>query len=93
MRKLQHHRTGATAPKKKKKVLALPTDTSAALDEVLAAYESLRSEVDGCPAGALLAPLLDDYDVDSFAEGVQSEIQDLDEESLNELAGDVSRVG
>lgn len=72
------------------KVLSLPTDTSAALDQITTAYETLRSNVDDCDAAFFLAPLLDEYDLDSFTDGVQSEIEDLNEESLNELATDVS---
>ena len=56
------------------------------------AYESLRDNVDDCDAAFLLTPLLDQYDLDSFTDGVQSQIQDLNEDSLNELASDVSEA-
>eukprot|EP00903_Cladosiphon_okamuranus_P012954 g12093.t1 len=73
-------------------VLALPTDTSAALDQVTASYESLRSNVDDCDDAFVLGPLMDEFDLNSVTEGVQSEIEDLNAEILNELASDVQGV-
>ncbi len=71
-------------------VLSLPADTSVALDNVTTSYDLLRSDVDGCQLGFLLAPALDAYDLGSFTSSVQSSIDDLNEESLDELATDVS---
>eukprot|EP00752_Nemacystus_decipiens_P005381 g4879.t1 len=79
-------------------ILNLPTDTSAALDQVTAAYDTLRDSVDsvegveGCDTVSALAFLLDGDELDSLTDGVQSEIEGLNEESLAELAGDVQDV-
>lgn len=72
-------------------ILSLPTDTSAALDNVTTSYGLLRTEVDECQYGFLLAPALDEYDLQSFTTSVQSSMDDLNEEDLDELATDVSR--
>jgi len=70
--------------------LSLPTDTSVALDNVTTSYDLLRTDVDGCQFGFLLAPVLDEFDLGTFTGSVQSSIDDLNEESLDELATDVS---
>lgn len=61
-----------------------------ALDRLSVAFDALRGNVDDCgTAGSVLGPLLDAFDLNSVTDGVQSEIDDLNEESLSELASDV----
>lgn len=76
------------------KVLSLPNDTSVALDDVSAAYNVLLTNVEDCEDSAILSALLGDaVDIDSFADLLSAELDDLNSESLNELADDVSLRG
>lgn len=73
------------------KVLALSNDTSVALGRVSAAYVSLQENVSNCAGSAIISPLLDEaIDLESFSEGLQSELDALSADSLSGLADDVS---
>lgn len=73
-----------------RQVLSLPSETSDALGELSASYTVLVESVDGCDNSGTLSALLSSFDFDAFVSEVQSELQDLDQDSLSELASDVS---
>ncbi|CAN0284843.1 unnamed protein product, partial [Scytosiphon promiscuus] len=74
------------------KVLDLPTDTSLALDEVETAFDVLQNSVGACESSAVISFVLSSFDLSSLTDGVQGEIDNLNEDSLGELASDVQGV-
>lgn len=46
--------------------------------------------MEGCDVGEVLTPLLDVFDLGSLTGGVQSAIDDINEDVLDEVARDVS---
>ena len=70
----------------------LSNETSDALGTFTTSYDDLQVAVGACDVGDVLLPLLDVFNLGDLTGGVQTAIDDLNEDVLDQVATDVSGV-